>query len=149
VRRDDENPAEHASAHAASTGRRGRLDTGSASSTRKSVSSGNSEWLTSSVARATTSIGAPMTSVSIAARCGAGVSAASCVAAARMRTRAKSRPNVSIAATMPIRTRAKASDPASERTPKSNSPAKNWAVSRYPARSANRDAGVMMRGSCR
>ena len=63
------------SASAASFDRKtSRLDTGSASSTRKSVSSGNSEWLTSSVAKATTSIGSAMTSVSIAARYGAGVS---------------------------------------------------------------------------
>jgi hypothetical protein len=41
-----------------------RLVTGSTSSTRASVSSGNNDWLTSSVANATTSIGTPMVNIS-------------------------------------------------------------------------------------
>jgi len=112
-----------------------RLEIGSGARTRKSVSSGDSDWLTSSVANATTSIGSAITRVSsprTASLYGPRfVKISDRAVYLPMYIRTRSKPDVSIKATMPINTRRNASNPESDRTPTSNSPRKKWAVSRH------------------
>ncbi len=120
------NPANSASARSFER-KTVSLEIGSTSSTRKSVSSGNSEWLTSSVAKATTSIGTPIISASPATLASRYASTLLAVGPIEY-MRASSRPNVSSTAMMPISTRRKASDPACDRMPKSNKAAKKCRI---------------------
>ena len=106
--------------------------------TRKSVSSGNSEWLTRTVTSATIHIGRAMTSVvsAISARVyGSAVGNVAICAVLMVYIRTSTKPNARIAANTPISRRTNESAPSGVKTPKSRSEWKKCRVSNAAGRS--------------
>ncbi len=117
------------------------LLTGSGPRMRKSRSSGNSEWLTSSVTNATRSIGSPMISMSSpssARRYRSCVPVPSSTAYLTMNVRVSRRPNAMNPPSEPMSTRLNESAARSLRKPKSNIARKKCSVRRHSSRAVNR-----------
>jgi hypothetical protein len=117
------SPANSASARSFAPKTAARLR-GSGIRTRKSVSSGKSEWLTRTVTNATIHIGnaiASVVSASSAAAYGSSVAAPESAPYFPAYIRTSRNPRASNAENNPISTRTKASAPSCEKMPKSNS----------------------------